>query len=78
MPIGRADRADRAQKPGPGVGPASAWLRAFRFRGFGSVHASDWIALEQDDGADTLAVPAPLFCASLVALARAAARRRRP
>ena len=52
-------------------------LRTFRFRGFGSVHASDWVAWERS-GVETLAVPAPLFAAALTALARAAAKRQNP
>jgi len=52
-----------------------AELRAFRFRGFGDVIASDYLVLTpQADGADPLVVPAQMAASALAVVARAAAR----
>lgn len=50
----------------------SGRLRAFAFRGYGSVLPEDYLLLERDG--EPLAGPAPLLAAALAALARAAAR----
>jgi hypothetical protein len=48
---------------------ASATVRAFSFRGWGSVLPEDYLLLTAD-GAEPLAAPAPLVAAALSALAR--------
>ncbi len=52
-----------------------AELRAFRFRGFGDVIASDYLVLTpRTAGADPLVVPAQMAASALAVVARAAAR----
>lgn len=52
-----------------------AELRAFRFRGFGDVIASDYLVLTpQAEGAEPLVVPAQMAASALAVVARAAAR----